>query len=109
VLDKSSSFILHTQQPMILAEIFNFDSGDEKNQIECKKAFTTYGALDYGLEYIVLGAVWMEPLKFEDDIPATQEVANKIAGVMRRMADWYEAYLNWEDNHSPEEFLEDED
>lgn len=80
---------MHTQTPVLIAEVFHFEAGDEKKQMECKQNFLTGSALEYGSEYIVFGAIWVEPHEVDVD---------KLAGLMRRMADWYEAYLIWEDS-----------
>lgn len=91
IADKSDGrlFILHTQTPVLIAEVFHFDAGDEPAQMECKRAFPIGAALDYDDEYIVIGARWVEENSLHPD---------KLAGLMRRMADWYHAYLIWEDN-----------
>lgn len=96
IADKSDGriFILHTREPRLLAEIFTFDADDEDAQMEHKKLFTSGSALEYGDEYFVFGVIWME----KNNLPA-----EKLAGIMRRMADWYEAYLKWEDKNIAKE------
>lgn len=90
IADKSDGriFILHTKFPKLIAEVFHLEIEDEKSQMECKQAFATGASLEYGTEYIVFGAIWIE--QHAEDV-------DKLAGLMRRMADWYEAYLVWED------------
>jgi hypothetical protein len=108
IADKSDGrlFILHTRQPVILAEVFHFEIDDEPGQMECKSKFTIGSSLNYNPEYIVIGAQWVEP----EDVPAgeAKEYANKLTGIMRRMADWYQAYLIWEDSQDHEELYEEE-
>jgi hypothetical protein len=95
IADKSDGrqFILHARRPVILAEVFHFNEAQESESMECKRAFNLCATLDYPPEYIVLGAVWTEPIVIKN-----QEEANRLAGIMRRMADWYETYLIWEDS-----------
>ena len=85
------AFILHAREPFILAEIFHTDTDNELDQLHIKQQFNAYGALDYGAEYVILGAI---------NITTTQPVdVDEIAKIMRRMADWYEFYLIWERNN----------
>lgn len=79
-------FILHTREPVLLAEVFRFDSEDEIKQMECKKLYTVGASLDFPPDYFVFGAVWIEKILSEKD-------SEGLPGLMRRMADWYEAYL----------------
>ena len=88
------SFILHARRPLILAEVFHFNSSQEKESMQCKSAFNVGASLDYSSdEYIILGAVWIESNLLEKEIKT-------LPGIMRRMADWYEAYLIWEDKQN---------
>lgn len=98
IADKSDGriFILHNRTPILLAEVFHFDASDEMAQMDCKRNFSAYGALEYDSEYIVFGCLWMVPDdKFQKK--TAQQQADDIAAIMRRMADWYEAYITWED------------
>src|SRR4030067_1070271 len=90
-------FILHTRQPVILAECFHFELPDysseeemEADILKCKLVFNTGSTLDYPPEYIVLGAIWIE-----SGTEATQEPADGLAGITRHMAGWYKSYLIW--------------
>jgi len=83
-------FVLHAREPLILAEAFHFAADDEEAQMAAKKFFNVAATLDYSPdEYVVLGALWYR----EAD-------ADTLAKIMRRMADWYESYLKWEDEKS---------
>lgn len=98
IADKSDGrlFILHNRTPTLLAEVFHFDINDEISQMQCKQKFSIGGTLDYGNEYIVFGCLWVIPdEKFST--PSVQQQADELAGIMRRMADWYKSYLIWED------------
>jgi len=97
MVDDGRVFIVHTQSPLILAECFHCGAdGDYTADAvnELKRRFEVGGGLEYSpSEYVVVGALWIEP--HATDNP--QRDADKLAGIMRRMADWYEAYLIWED------------
>jgi len=93
-------FVLHTQDPMILAEVFEFAAEDEANQMKCKTTFTIGSAVDmtdYDGTYHVLGALWVVEGKKLAGLPA-QAVADKLAAVMSAMGDWYYAFRKWEDD-----------
>lgn len=90
-------FILHNREPFILAEAFHFDESQNEEWMRCKSAFTIGASVDYPGELIALGAVWT----FGNTLSAmsAQEQADTLAGVMRRMGDWYHAYLKFEDEN----------
>lgn len=91
IVNDSRIFILHTGTPLILAEAFHFDfDTDEKIVMNCKRQFTAGASVDYPLEYIVLGAIFVEP---------NNKSVDELAKIMSRMGDWYHAYLKWEDNN----------
>lgn len=92
-------FVLHTQEPMILAEVFDFDSEDEAEQMKCKSKFTTGSSVDmtaYDGTCHLLGVHWIVEGEKLQKLPA-QEQADKVAAVMSAMGDWYYAYRKWED------------
>lgn len=41
----------------------------------------------------------IEVIEWYDDPPADPD---RLAGLMRRMGDWYRAYCDWEDDQSPQ-------
>lgn len=91
-------YILHTREPLVLAAVHEFEPDDEEGQMEAKRYYNTKGTLNLADRYVVLGAIWVVP----GDKLATkepQDQADKIAKTMRLMADWYEAYLNWENEN----------
>lgn len=94
--DGDSLYILHTREPRLFAEVHHFDAGDEAGQMALKKQQSIYGALEYGEEYIIFVCLWViGDMKYIGK--TAQEQADELAGIMRRMADWYKAYLIWED------------
>lgn len=89
-------FILYNGKTKIFAEVFHFDAKDEEAQMRLKSTIEIGGSLEYKDEYIVFAASWVLP--GEDLLKKNSEQqADFLAGVMRRMADWYEAYLLWEE------------
>lgn len=82
-------FIIHTRNPVIIAEAFHFDLDQERAWMERKSQFTVGASVDYPGELIALGAIYVAPI--ENPNP------DKLAKIMRRMGDWYFSYLKWED------------
>lgn len=91
-------FILHTRTPAMLVEIKHFEGLTDAEVAELTKIATPDGArLDYGNEVIFFLQQWIMP-ELEYAKLSAQEQADKVSGIMRRMADWYKAYLIWEDS-----------
>jgi hypothetical protein len=91
-------FVIHLQKPVIIAQAFHFEgcTGDEPELMNCKKQFETGASVDYPGEQVVLGAVYVAPNELS---------ANRLAGIMSRMGDWYYSYLKFEDENIRKEFL----
>lgn len=90
-------FILHTQDPIILAELWHYENISESDLMDAMRQLgPTSAKLEYGTETILFTSVLMVRGESFSKLPG-QEQADKLAGIMRRMADWYEAYLTWED------------
>lgn len=90
MLEDNRTFIIHTRQPYILAEAHHFGTFDENLVMECKRQYPVGGITELPNEIIVLGAI---------DVMVVENFTNEdYAGIMRRMADWYRAYCEWEDN-----------
>lgn len=82
--DDGRYFILHNREPLFLAEIFEFDINDEQSQMECKRNFNLGSALEHDKSYFVFGVHWCSDNNLS---------ADKLAGLFRRMADWYKSVL----------------
>jgi len=98
-------FILHTQEPIILAEVYSYEGIGEDRIKEISQTMSIGARLDYGLETFFFVPNWLQPgweIIPEAKKDYQQITADKLAGVMRRMADWYKAYLIWEDNQDRE-------
>jgi hypothetical protein len=95
--NSTRAFILHTRDPLVFAEVLHFETDDEGGQMLAKSNTQAYASLDYDDEYILLIALWIVPGDKHIKKPA-QEQADDLAGIMRRMADWYKALLIYEDN-----------
>jgi hypothetical protein len=92
------SFILHLQPPVLVAEIFNYENLSDSEILEIQKKIQAGSRLDYGFETFFFVLIYIDPSYFEKNDP--QYCADNIAGILRRMADWFEAYLNWEDSQN---------
>ena len=89
-------FVLHTRYPVIIAQIIDCSDMTEDEQMKVKSEITVGSMLDLDQEYYVFNAIYIEP-GYGANTDA-QKIADNLAGIMRRMADWYEAYIKWEDN-----------
>jgi len=87
--DPERVFVIHTREPYILAEAFHFHEDEEHLYHELKKSIETGATTQVGSEYIVLGAHW---------VVHGGKTPDALAGVMRRMADWYHNYITSIDN-----------
>jgi hypothetical protein len=95
--DDGRLFVLHARNPYLLAEVFEYGIDDERGVAECMEGFSTSSKLNYGNDIIVFGLCYLEAnTAFEQKTPNQQ--LEKIVGIMNRMADWYKAYLIWNDN-----------
>lgn len=82
-LNDCNIYVLHTRTPMILAQVHHFDPGAaERTKLVDMAGNITIGSIvEYPGENILLeGMIHQEA------------TAEKLAAVMRRMADWYYAY-----------------
>lgn len=80
-------FILHNRYPLLLAEVHHFQYLTDNHIINIQRQIRIGGRLDYHPETIFFTPVWI------DKEITTQADADKIAGIFRRMADWYKSYL----------------
>lgn len=98
IADKSDGrlFILHNREPRLLAEVHHYEDLTDEQKMDIQRQIPIGGRLDYDSETIFFTPMWL------DSELATQADADKIAGLFRRMADWYKAYLIWEDEQADE-------
>jgi len=92
------SFIIHARKPFILAEIFAFEFETEEEILKVQRQITTGSKLDYPPETFLFSAIFIDENSKELKNKTPQQVADELAGIMRRMADWYKSYLIWEDS-----------
>lgn len=85
-------FILHNREPKLFAEVHHYEDLTEAQIMDIQRQIPIGGRLDYQPETIFFTPVWM------DGEFTTQADADKMAGLFRRMADWYKSYLIWEDS-----------
>lgn len=95
-------FLLYDRKIKVYAEVFHFDIDDEASQMEFKRSVDTYGTTEIDEEYIIIAPVWLIPdKKYEDS--EQQKQLDTLARIMRRMADWYHAYIIWENKNLNDE------
>lgn len=90
------SFILHSQNPIIIAEIFVYENLSESQILDKQINIPVGSKLNYGIE-----TFFFVPIYIQDGWEVNnnaQFIADELAKIFRRMADWYQAYLTWEDN-----------
>lgn len=97
LVDDGRVFIVHLRDPVIIAEAFHFEIGQDDEWMACKSKFTTAASVDYPGEPVILGAIFCAPVPEKWNGLSGQEVADKIAKIMSRMGDWYYSYLKFED------------
>jgi hypothetical protein len=91
------SFILHSQNPIIIAEIFSFKNLTENEILKYQSEIPIGSKLNYGIETFFFVPIYIQDgWKIKNN---AQFIADELAKIFRRMADWYQAYLTWEDNH----------
>ncbi|MBW7889325.1 MAG: hypothetical protein H3C35_13375 [Bacteroidetes bacterium] len=96
-------FIFHNREPRLLAEVFSFENISDEKILEIQRQSDVGSRLDYGVETIFFFPIWIEKTEILD----AQKYSDNLAGIMRRMADWYQAYLIWEDSQD-HDFTEEE-
>lgn len=85
-------YIIHLRDPFICAQVFTFEGDDETAELELRRQIQVGATTDvYGDERAVIAAIYVAPNELS---------ADKLAGLMRRMADWYRAYCLWEDSNA---------
>ena len=98
IVNDGRVFVFHAREPMILAEVHHYEAFTDEELMDIERQITTpaWSRLDYPPETIYFFAVKFFPDErfIKKD---AQGPADELAGIMRRMADWYEAYLIWED------------
>lgn len=93
-------YIMHLHDPVIVAQVFYFTPQDEEAQMQIKRQITLGATLDYENEYFVFGAIFHAPLPDKWREWSKQQIDDKLRDIMKDMADWYEAYLIWEDSQN---------
>ena len=87
-------FILHTRKPRLLIEVLVFDVADESAIMAAKNKIPIGSSLNYKEEYYLF---YLLEAYDEINILADQEqqIADNLAKLMRRAADWYQSYLKF--------------
>lgn len=91
-------FLLYDRKIKVYAEVYHFDIADEPAQMELKRSLDVYGTTEVDDEYFIIAPVWVIPdEKFTQ--AEDQKQVDTLARIMRRMADWYHAYVVWENSN----------
>lgn len=90
MVDDHRVFIIHTRDPLIIAETFHFALAEEKKWQAYKAQYEVGVSVDYPGELICIGALKV--------LPSPDFNLKELPKVMSRMGDWYYAYLKFEDN-----------
>ncbi len=85
LVDDERIFVVHTRVPFVIAEAIHCINDSQAMGV--KRTVNIGASLEYGDEYVVLAA----------RVIAGEVGADRLAKLMRRMADWYRAYLIYED------------
>lgn len=88
-VNRGRVFVIHLQEPVIIAQAFHFDSDQEEAWMSQKSQFTIGASVDFPGELIFLGAVYCAPLPRKE----FQQQADNLAHIMSKMGDWYYQYL----------------
>lgn len=102
--EHNSLYVIHMRDPLIVAQVFTFGPDEEAERLDLLRQpdITAYATTDIdALESAVLLAIYITPIKGD-----AQKTADKLAKIMRRMADWYRAYCHWEDSQ-PHDYEEE--
>lgn len=95
-------FIVHNGTPFVMAEVNDFYSSDVASITGCQMTIKVGSKTVFGEETYLLDAVMILPDEKFDALDE-QKKADKLASLMRRMADWYHAYLKWQEEQKLEE------
>jgi hypothetical protein len=92
LVDIDSLYIVHTRKPMFIASVHQTLNDDEQSREKLIEKYATGSATVFGKYTYVLG---VENISNDEQFLALplQKQADKLAGITRRMADWFRAYL----------------
>lgn len=84
-------YVTHTKDPFFVAEVHGFT--DEIRCREFELPLTHYSRTHFDGKFYVLEVKFLISQKV---IPVTQEEGYKMAGLFRRSADWFHAYIKFQ-------------
>lgn len=91
IVEDDRVFILHFRHPIIIASVIDVSALPDEEVNDMLAAITIGARLEYAPESFLFSAEFVEQNSLD---------AIKLAGIMRRMSDWYKSYLIWEDSNN---------
>lgn len=92
-MTQSGEYVLHTRAPAMLLRVVDATDFSEATRLEFLQNAPVYGATEVNGLYFILVPVIM----FSEVTVSTQFDADKLAGLLRRAADWWHAYIKFEE------------
>jgi hypothetical protein len=93
-MTQSGEYILHTRKPAMLLQVVDATEFNENTRMDMLRNIPVYGSTEVeGLDFIIYPLIYFDKVEI-----STQTEADKLAGLMRRAADWWHAYIKFEEN-----------
>lgn len=96
MVENSGVFIIHTREPIFITEIHEHESKEKQSafhdqlikfQEENKVSILVGRDKDFIQPFTLVCVGYI----------ATDKTADELAKIIRRMADWYQSYIKWEE------------
>jgi hypothetical protein len=98
LIESGREFVLHIKKPALLIEVFDTTDWPKDKYIEALQQFNVYGTTTVNeMDFLLVPVKLFDNPEFE-----TQEDADRMAGLFRRAADWWHAYIKFEEKNAAE-------
>jgi len=93
---REREFILHTKKPALLMEVFDTTDWPPEKYTALLQQLNVYGTTTVDdMDFL------LAPVRLFDQPPLqTQKDTDQLAGLFRRAADWWHAYIKFEEKNS---------
>jgi len=92
----SGEWVLHTRKPAMLLRVIDITDWSDADRIENMKQFNVYSLTEVnGLHFLLVPGILFHEIELK-----TQRDADQLAGLMRRAADWWHAYIKFEEKNA---------